>query len=380
MGVFAEHLFNMHLFTIIMATFSLAEAHWGGSKHLKKSVVASPYPLRSPGVEDCRTVEDDVLEERCSTTFSSSCHREVDRKCRPVEAKECYPKDEENCSLVFDHKCKKISFPKCKISWEKTCTEEPICSQTFEDVSMVDKKVCVQSMDRQCHTEMERVCTKEAVTHVPEKTRVLPRVIEVPMTQVPTKVDVDVFVRSLESDESSEETSEEDREVQDVENEVEEFEDIQAEEEEENDIPLETGDGKRTKRFAHLKQKILNKKAAKWEKIEAKKAAKWAKINAKKQGGLVVDTHVDFVDVCREVPQERCVENPIERCHNEPIQDCKKVAKQNCVTAEKCSNLPQKKCEMVEKEKCIPFPSKNAPLKPKFFVNMLQERSAVMIR
>ena len=49
---------------------------------------------------------------------------------------------------------------------------------------------------RQCHTEMERVCTKEAVTRVPE--RVLPsRVIEVPMTQVPTKVDVDVFVRSL---------------------------------------------------------------------------------------------------------------------------------------------------------------------------------------
>merc|ERR1711881_803302 len=137
----------------------------------------------------------------------------------------------------------------------------------------------------------------------------------------PTKVDVDVFVRSLESDETSEESSEEDREVQDVENEVEEFEDIQAEEEEENDIPSETGDGKRTKRFAHLKQKILNKKAA-----------KWAKINAKKQGGLVVDTHVDFVDVCREVPQERCVENPIERCHNEPIQDCKKVAKQNCVT------------------------------------------------
>ena len=101
---------------------------------------------------------------------------------------------------------------------------------------------------------------------------------------------------------------------------------------------IETGDGKRTKRFAHLKQKILNKKAAKWEKIEAKKAAKWAKINAKKQGGLVVDTHVDFVDVCREVPQERCVENPIERCHNEPIQDCKKVAKQNCVTAEKVKN------------------------------------------
>ena len=101
---------------------------------------------------------------------------------------------------------------------------------------------------------------------------------------------------------------------------------------------IETGNGKRTKRFAHLKQKILNKKAAKWEKIEAKKAAKWAKINAKKQGGLVVDTHVDFVDVCREVPQERCVENPIERCHNEPIQDCKKVAKQNCVTAEKVKN------------------------------------------
>merc|ERR1712110_543574 len=128
---------------------------------------------------------------------------------------------------------------------------------------MVDKKVCVQSMDRQCHTEMERVCTKEAVTRVPEETtRVLPsRVIEVPMTQVPTKVDDDVFVRSLESDESSEE----DREVQDVENEVEEFEDIQAEEEE-NDIPSETGNGERTKRFAHLKQKILNKKAAKWEK------------------------------------------------------------------------------------------------------------------
>ena len=46
---------------------------------------------------------------------------------------------------------------------------------------------------------MERVCTKEAVTRVPEETtRVLPsRVIEVPMTQVPTKVDDDVFVRSL---------------------------------------------------------------------------------------------------------------------------------------------------------------------------------------
>ena len=68
---------------------------------------------------------------------------------------------------------------------------------------------------RQCHTEIERVCTKEAVTRVPEQTRVLPsRVIEVPMTQVPmtqvpmTRVpmtqvpakvdlDLDVFVRSL---------------------------------------------------------------------------------------------------------------------------------------------------------------------------------------
>merc|ERR1719190_303574 len=98
------------ILAVILATVTFSEAHWGGSKHLKKTVVASPYPLRSPGVEDCRTVEDDVLEERCSTKFSQSCHREV------------------------DHKCKKLSFPKCKISWEKTCTEEPICSQTFEDV------------------------------------------------------------------------------------------------------------------------------------------------------------------------------------------------------------------------------------------------------
>ena len=63
---------------------------------------------------------------------------------------------------------------------------------------------------RQCHTEIERVCTKEAVTRVPEQTRVLPsRVIEVPMTQVPmtqvpmtqvpakVDLDLDVFVRSL---------------------------------------------------------------------------------------------------------------------------------------------------------------------------------------
>merc|ERR1711981_1114429 len=114
------------------------------------------------------------------------------------------------------------------------------------------------------------------------------------MTQVPTKVDVDVFVRSLESDESSEETSEEDREVQDVENEVEEFEDIQAEEEEENDIPSETGDGKRTKRFAHLKQKILNKKAAKWEKIESKKGSTETKV------------------FCQYVTREECCDDTIE--------------------------------------------------------------------
>merc|ERR1712142_512033 len=257
---------------------------------------------KKTGGEVCETMDEEVWQPECSTTYTQECQQTSKRECKTKYTEQCETEHEEFCEMEYADEC------------------------VTEQVEQ-----CVTEHAEECWEEQEQVC--DVWEHCEEEIQTSRHKRSVEETALDSNADMLDAIKATDA-----------AKVAYVEGQLDklstEAEELATENMEMDELK---GVSSRMKRSLHLlKAKLLGLGAVAKKKSDGGKCEQMEKC------------HWRPAKVCKKVPQQKCHYEPHETGTKVPQEKCWQEPKERCweVPHEECWDEPQEDCWEIPKEEC----------------------------